>query len=33
MQLTDIYRIFCPTTAVYTFFSEAPKYSPKEIIS
>jgi exonuclease III len=33
MDLADVYRIFHPTSAQYTFFSAAHKLSPKLIIS
>jgi exonuclease III len=32
-DLTDVYRIFCPTSAQYTFFSAAHGTFPKLIIS
>jgi hypothetical protein len=33
MDLADVYRIFHPTSAQYTFFSAAQDPSPKLIIS
>jgi hypothetical protein len=33
MDLADVYRIFYPTSAQYTFFSAAHGPSPKLIIS
>jgi exonuclease III len=33
MELADVYRIFHPTSAQYSFFSAAPEPSPKSIMS
>jgi exonuclease III len=33
MELVDVYRIFHPTSAKYTFFSATKETSPKLIIS